>query len=206
MFPLLLSAFFCLSVTLASTLSTPQSISPQYSNTTGNLRLPEPTCTIKFGHGEDLPINSCRDALSDMDRSVNWKQYIPRQRSPEPNQVPMPIRYLSSDGRCAIDIALREGSSGDATSGDNLHYAANKIIDECVIGRGRGGAFPIAFSRNSGMRVIVRSYQPTIDCESGVHQIPPRYKDCQEVLQRFPANERQRLFATEVHPNPPGRM
>lgn len=207
MFPLLLNAFFYLSVTLASTLSAPQSISLQSSNTTGNLHLPGLSCSIIYGYGEDMPIRSCRDALSDMDRSVHWKQYISRQQNPDSlqsNQILLPIRYLSGDGRCAIDTALQPSSPGDATSGDLLYLGAKRIIDECVVGSGRGGLISVD-SRNSVMKVIVRSYEPTVNCESGVQQIPPRYKDCQEVLQRFPASIRQYLFSTEEQHNPPGK-
>lgn len=65
-------------------------------------------------YGRDMPADSCQDALAKIGHSVAYNSYIPRHRAPKgaipPNIVPMPIRYLSDDGLCAIDVILTEVS------------------------------------------------------------------------------------------------
>lgn len=56
-------------------------------------------------HGEDLNVDSCRNALDKIDRSVDRQQLINRPSEPSrvaPGTVVLPHRYLSDDGLCAI--------------------------------------------------------------------------------------------------------
>lgn len=205
MFALLLNAFPCLFFTLVSTLSISPSISLQSSNTTGNLRLPKPICSTRYGH--NLQIDSCRLALSEMDLSTDLKRYISRHGSPQPlppNLVLTPIRYLSDDGLCAIDVLLQPASDGDEASAHMLYHSAKSIIDDCVVGLGRSGIFQVV-SRHHELKVIVRSYEPSVECEPGVQQ-PPNYNSCQELLQRVPSNPKSYLFARSGQRYPPGLM
>ena len=50
-----------------------------------------------------------------------------------------PIRYLSDDGVCAIDIQLDSGRE-DSSSSFVISWYAKKILDECVTGLGKGGS------------------------------------------------------------------
>lgn len=73
-------------------------------NSTTNAR---PYCTL--AHGGNMPRDSCRAALSKIERNTERKNYRPRHRTNRPppqSEVPLPIRYLSDDGICAIDILL----------------------------------------------------------------------------------------------------
>ena len=53
-----------------------------------------------------------------------------------------PIRYLSDDGICAIDIQFHtgEGAIGDTSNGEIISWYAKTILRDCVAKEQRGGA------------------------------------------------------------------
>ena len=74
---------------------------------------------------------NCVNALSQIHPFTN--PLIFRNRPPNhSNAVFLPIRYLSDDGRCAIDLFLRDGSSGDVGNGVGIYHAARTVIQQCV--------------------------------------------------------------------------
>ena len=130
-------------------------------------------------HGENMPINSCNAALAKIPRSTEPKLYVTRasaHRSLSSDQVSTPIRYLSDDGECAIDVILAEvsaviaprvdhrscrltfsqGSSGDEASSDVIYRNAKIVMDTCVIAMGKGGVkvdFSTYFGIDDHLRV-----------------------------------------------------
>ena len=50
----------------------------------------------------------------------------------------VPIRYLSDDGLCAIDVELAKRSEGDTTSDGDIVETAEAILHQCVEGHGEG--------------------------------------------------------------------
>lgn len=68
-------------------------------------------------HGEDVQQESCEGALAKMPHGDGPQTYVPRHPiSPPapPNSVKTPIRYLSDDGLCAIDVILAPVSAAGA--------------------------------------------------------------------------------------------
>ena len=60
-------------------------------------------------YGENIPVDSCHNALRKIPLNVHPRTYIHRHkgfRPTSPRFVPLPIRYLSDDGLCAIDVIL----------------------------------------------------------------------------------------------------
>ena len=60
-------------------------------------------------HGENMPSESCQVALEKIPQNADRKLFIQRSRAPHPlppDRVATPIRYLSDDGLCAIDVML----------------------------------------------------------------------------------------------------
>ena len=55
------------------------------------------------------------------------------------------MRYLSDDGRCAIDLSLKDGSRGDVGNGVGIYHAARSVLQQCVTTQ-RGG-FATNFSK-----------------------------------------------------------
>lgn len=60
-------------------------------------------------HGQNMPRDSCQIALSMIPQTADRKIFIQRSQAPRtlpPDHVTTPIRYLSDDGLCAIDVIL----------------------------------------------------------------------------------------------------
>ncbi|CAF9926272.1 MAG: hypothetical protein HETSPECPRED_006288 [Heterodermia speciosa] len=77
---------------------------------------------------------------------------------------------MSSDGTCAIDIAI--GSLGradaDIVSWGEIRVSAQRIVDDCVEGTerrnpGLGGVIRY-LGQQKRLFVVVRSYEPTVQC------------------------------------------
>ena len=81
--------------------------------------------------------HSCVNAMG---KISPWnKPVIFGSRSVEVKDVIVPLRYLSDDGLCAIDVTLVRGTSGDVANGIGLLHAARTVWDKCAIGSASGG-------------------------------------------------------------------
>lgn len=134
--------FFLLTSTFALSLPPPISIPPNAINILRplntafrNLTAGRTICGSRYGTG--LSEYSCRNAWLKIDRySVIPESFRPR---PTSSEIPLPIRILSDDGTCAIDIVNTEGISGDISTGMEIAQEAKLIIDVCVRGENKGG-------------------------------------------------------------------
>lgn len=74
---------------------------------------------------------NCLTALS----QINTFSYplIFRPRPPtHSSAVFLPMRYLSTNGRCVIDLFLKDGSPGDVSNGVGIYNAAHSVMQQCV--------------------------------------------------------------------------
>ena len=77
-----------------------------------------------------------------MGRSSDPHGLFPRPPGFYPSIPPkwrVPIRYLSDDGLCAIDVELAKRSKGDTTSDADIVEIAESILHQCVEAHGEGG-------------------------------------------------------------------
>lgn len=58
--------------------------------------------------------------------------------------IPLPFRYLSDDGLCAIDVRLRQGLAEGTTNGLAISEQAGAILVECVHVQKEGGTSYLA--------------------------------------------------------------
>ena len=133
------------SLTLANTLSLPNSfpILPGLQNLTnpfiGNLlnatTSPE-ICSAQAG--TDVKGTSCANAWEKISRSKEELTFRARQGVTTPD-LPVPVRYLSDDGLCAIDIDLTPGVANHSTSGLVLSELAGALLVKCVYQEAKGG-------------------------------------------------------------------
>ena len=67
-------------------------------------------------------------------------------RSLDTKDVPLPLRFLSGDGLCALDVKLKKNALGDVANGLAVSNAAKSLLDECGFhhversGSGSGGS------------------------------------------------------------------
>ena len=134
--------FFFLASTFALSLPPPITISPDAINLLKplntafrNLTAGRTLCVSRYGTG--LSEASCQNAWLKIDRhSLIPESFRPR---PTSSETPLPIRYLSDDGTCAIDIVNTDGISGDISTGMDMAQQAKLLIDRCVHGEKKGG-------------------------------------------------------------------
>ena len=107
----------------------------------GTVRTPppiQPFCTRTGAPSFGMSEASCTNAWEKIDRSTTTHVFRPRGRGPQEDFV-TPIRYLSDDGICAIDVQLASERE-DSSSSFVISWYAKMIVDACVTGLGKGGS------------------------------------------------------------------
>lgn len=94
-------------------------------------------CHGAYGHR--LSKISCLNAWEKIGFSKEMRLFSPRA-STHPTATPMPVRYLSDDGVCAIDLNLRLATSV-VTSEESISEQARSIMEQCVVAQRVGGSF-----------------------------------------------------------------
>lgn len=132
------------STILINAISIPDIITPLFQNNTisNNAATADVVCMESTDHRLDLM--SCVSALSQIHPFTH--PFIFRPRPPTTsNAIFLPLRYLSYDGRCAIDLSLKDGSIGDVGNGVGIYRAARSVIQQCVTTHRAG--FATGFSK-----------------------------------------------------------
>lgn len=88
-------------------------------------------------HGRDLSESSCKNAWQKIPDSTQSQFFRPRKYLAG---LLTPIRYLSDDGACAIDIVLETGARGDISNWYSMSKYAKDILDKCVTRQQIGGS------------------------------------------------------------------
>ncbi|CAL8576828.1 hypothetical protein XPA_002693 [Xanthoria parietina] len=131
--------------------------------------------------------------------------------------ITTPIRWLSDDGTCAIDLKMEaerapsgQRDIGDDAYGNSILEAARHVLDTCVRGTNRGG-WVKKFSTTHRLGITFSSYAsrlPTINCDT-VAPSPPLdqpFKDkVTRALYALPTNEKvSTTFNRTRAPGPAG--
>ncbi|KAL8788881.1 MAG: hypothetical protein Q9195_007095 [Heterodermia aff. obscurata] len=148
--------------------------------------------------GRGLNKRSCWNAWDKMPRSPSQHEMLPRfvgRHGGFPTLSKLPIRYLSDDGLCAIDVRLPAGSKGDTTTDRAIAGAARSVLFECVEDHGSGGQLGIPSSKHE-IFVVVSKYEPAVNCDPGPAQ-SPSFESCNQLLQSMPATLTAAQFSTD---------
>lgn len=102
--------------------------------------------------------DSCANAWAKIPRTTSENVYVSRrEKPPAASDIVVPIRYLSDDSLCAIDIRARERDTvpdpGDIAQSIDISDVADLIIKKCVERSGRGG-----ISSGFSKRIIFYSF------------------------------------------------
>ncbi|KAI4166870.1 MAG: hypothetical protein LQ348_007751, partial [Seirophora lacunosa] len=92
-------------------------------------------------YGRQMSQASCLNAWQKMPRSSLARRYG-NSRVHGEELVDLPLRYLSDDGLCAIDVNEKWNviaTIPDITSELTLANVAKEVLDQCVSARGLGG-------------------------------------------------------------------
>ncbi|KAL8820068.1 MAG: hypothetical protein Q9191_007594 [Dirinaria sp. TL-2023a] len=168
------------------------------TNLTMNLKPGIAICSsIVYGH--DVNFHSCRNAWTKIPRTTDRIKYGAHNYR-GPKDFIAPIRYLSDDGFCAIDITLsmkrdRTSLGWDVTTGLGLSERADELIDDCVKFLGQGGAMK-DYSQNEEIVVVIRPYEPRVECELSPDGAP-LLKACDNALQLVPSSGEVRKWGEQ---------
>ncbi|MCJ1458206.1 hypothetical protein MMC28_008577 [Mycoblastus sanguinarius] len=139
-------------------------------------------------YGYDLSLESCADALSQIDSSDRAMETY-GLRNPDGTghaDVNWPQRFISSDGRCVIDTLPGQGDSG-FLSPQRLSFGVLYVIDECVAGAISRGGQVHDMGGDNRIWATVQSYAPRLGC--GAPSMSPLVQEsCQDILDTMPAS------------------
>ena len=169
-----------------------------FNTTTSNVTSREQSCRSSYGTG--LNLDSCKNAWEKI--PLDSEPYIygvrPDIAAGAHFDVGLPLRFLSEDGLCAIDIrATREAEPqlalGDSAKNIEVSEAAKVVLDQCVSIRHQGGSIA-GFSQRDLLTLFITKYEPKAVCEPTSEEIP-FIPFCERVLQTMPARKQKETFA-----------
>ena len=163
-----------------------------------NVSLGEPSCLTKYGVG--VQSASCMNAWQQIPRDSELRLYGLRAdfAAGAPVDVGLPLRYLSDDGLCAIDIRSKSDNDPELKMADlakniEVSQAAKFVLDRCVREQRMGGSI-LDFSRRNLLVLVITSYEPKAVCDHASLE-PPFEPFCRKVVQNMPARRTKDVFA-----------
>ncbi|KAL8820711.1 MAG: hypothetical protein Q9223_001134 [Gallowayella weberi] len=116
--------------------------------------------------------------------------------------APLPFRYLSVDGRCAVDIAHTAGIQTDIIAPIEIKIATRLVISTCVVATKRGeantGGLLTGLGRNQALAIRVMSSKPNTTC--GPEDSAPPWESCRDIIDSMPANNKRQVFGPRDDP------
>ena len=190
-------SLYGLSLLFAQVFSRNTTIALSFVNTT-TLHAASREASCFSSYGTQMNLNSCKNAWNKMPRDRELYHYGMRKKIATHLDVGLPVRYLSDNGLCAIDIRAQL-ALGDSAKPIEVSEAAKSVLDHCVLAKHKGGSIT-GFSQRGLLMVLITKYEPTAVCESDSQDIP-FIPFCERVLRTMPAARQTEVFAfTEDHP------
>ncbi|KAG6986474.1 hypothetical protein G7Y79_00082g100900 [Physcia stellaris] len=128
----------------------------------------------------DLRGESCLDALAGIGDDQQYVSFGPRHTGHD-FYIPLPYRWISSDGLCVFDIFIPNNHVADWARMNDFNEAAAHLTDECLSegGEPSEGGIATGIGLHSHLSLIMTSYKPTVRCSNPVAHEP---RDCDEIL------------------------
>ncbi|KAL8790930.1 MAG: hypothetical protein Q9213_000355 [Squamulea squamosa] len=112
--------------------------------------------------------------------------------TPGPYSAPLPYRYLSHDGLCAVDVAHTAGVLSDTIAPVDLKIATRLIIQICIQQSPNEGGLITGLGQNKALALRVVPYRPTVKC--GPDGSGPPWLSCRDIVDKMPANNKRQVF------------
>ncbi|KAL8647360.1 MAG: hypothetical protein Q9210_005607 [Variospora velana] len=167
---------------------TPSNPASNTANTSTQASLP--TCNGRL-YGRNLNLASCRQVWDVMSNYPGTKSFGQR-RSEGFFEAPLPFRYLSHDGRCAVDLAHARGVTSDIASPLDLKNAAMAIIQVCVGLPPNEGGLITGLGETGGISLRVVPYRPSVVC--GLDGSGPPWVTCRDFIDKMPTDSNPQIF------------
>ena len=166
------------------------------SNTSNLSALPI-SCDGKL-YGRNFRLASCLQINIAMSSDVHPKTFGKRGTGDEWD-APLPFRYLSNDGLCAIDVGIRAGETFDTISPMELKEAASWLIRICVsIDPSEGGLYSY-LGVNKALSLRIVRYRPNVLC--GPEGSGPPWMTCRRIIDQMSADSQKQIFGSRQFAN-----
>jgi hypothetical protein len=142
-------------------------------------------------YGRNLNLQSCLQVHHAMSALPKPKTFGQRGTG-FTYDAPLPFRYLSHDGLCAIDISHVAGVDFDTVAPIDLKQAAESLIAICVSGQPSIGGISTGLGVNKGLLMRIVPYRPSVHC--GPEDTGPPWVSCRHIIDRIPASSQQQVF------------
>lgn len=134
---------------------------PSTTSTNTTIRASLPQCN-GASYGRNLHLASCMQVYESMSAYSGTRSF--GRRGTGYYEAPLPFRYLSHDGRCAVDVSAARGVTESVVSPIDLKNAALVIIQICVATKPNQGGLVTGLGENGGLVMRVVPYRPTVAC------------------------------------------
>ena len=113
--------------------------------------------------------------------------------------APIPFRYLSHDGLCAIDLGLRAGETFETVAPLDLKEAALRLIRICVAVEPSEGGLYSGLGVNKALSLRVVRYRPNVLC--GSEGSGPPWVTCRHIIDQMRADSEKQIFGPREFAN-----
>lgn len=98
----------------------------------------KPEAMCNKGFGSIMEQGSCRNAWEKIERTTETRVYRRRDQA-QAQDISLPMRLLSDDGKCAIDIDIRSPVKSVILDSEALSDSVGDVLVNCVFKSGVGG-------------------------------------------------------------------
>ncbi|KAL6717423.1 hypothetical protein ACLMJK_005338 [Lecanora helva] len=158
---------------------------------------PQFSCNGK-AYGKNLDLGSCLEALAKMPASDSAVTFGERNHGDW--GANLPLRVLSTNGICALDISHRAGVYMDEIAPSDLKESARVLIDICVKGNPNTGGVVSNIGKNGNLALRVTPYRPNVRCSLDGSAPPP--SDCRHLVDLMQVDGKRQIFGPEGDPDP----
>ncbi|KAL8998625.1 MAG: hypothetical protein Q9169_002376 [Polycauliona sp. 2 TL-2023] len=160
-----------------------------------NLTSGLPQCNGRL-YGRNLRLGSCMQLYHAMSSYTTPQTF--GERGTGFYSAPLPFRYQSHDGLCAIDLAHTAGVLSDTVAPVDLKVAARLLISVCVGQAPNEGGLITGLGEKKALALRIVPYRPTVTC--GPDNSGPPWLSCRDIVDTMPANNKRQIFGAKGVP------
>lgn len=148
-------------------------------------------------YGRNLNVRSCIQVYHAMTEEPRPRTF--GKRGTGEYDAPLPFRYLSHDGLCAVDISHARGVTFDTIAPVELKEAVAVLIQICVNVHPSTGGITMGLGVNKGLSLRVVPYRPNVYC--GPQGSGPPWITCRHMIDGMMTSEEKQIFGPKEWDN-----
>ena len=147
-------------------------------------------------YGRNLNRDSCEQVYNLM--SMDPSKVTFGERHEGFWQANLPFRWLSHDGRCAIDLGHTKGAISDEMAPGDIRRMVRVLLDVCVRGRPNEGGMVSNIGESGNLLLRIVPYKPTVTC--GAEESAPPWITCRDIIDGMPTGGKKVTFGPRSDP------